>query len=223
MSGGTGSAGATGGTGATGATGATGLTGLTGSAGLTGLTGSAGLTGAAGARRVPAVGGLAGGVGTTTVARALRARDLGVVGGTDLLPDVLLCRDTVAGLAAAARVAPRPGPGAPVLALHPGWTEPDGFDAAAAGPGWAAVVALPAVPGWTRSPDPWSDAGTVLIRSAPSTAVRRYAEALGRIVAALTAGDRLAHPLVAGTGGGLRPLRGAVPLPRTGPGDPCDR
>ncbi|MEU6700289.1 hypothetical protein [Pseudonocardia sp. NPDC046786] len=192
---------------------------MSGGTGAAGLTGPAGVTGA---RRVPAVGGLAGGVGTTTVARALRARDLGVVGGTDLLPDVLLCRDTVAGLAAAAQVAPRPGPGAPVLALHPGRTEPDGFDAAA-GPGWAAVVALPAVPGWTRSPDPWSDAGTVFIRSAPSTAVRRYAEALGRIVAALAAGDRLAHPLVAGTGGGLRPLRGAVPLPRTGPGDPCDR
>ncbi|BBF99516.1 MULTISPECIES: hypothetical protein [Pseudonocardia] len=174
-----------------------------------------------GTQRIPAVGGLAGGVGTTTVARALRAHDLGVVRGSDLLPDVLLCRDTVAGLADAARVAPGPGPGAPVLALHPGWSEPDGFDADAAGTGWAAVVALPAVPGWVRSPDPWSDAATVLTRSAPSTAIRRYAEALGRIVAALTAGDRLARPLVTGGSGGLRPLHGAVPLPRTGPGDPC--
>lgn len=176
-----------------------------------------------GVRRIPAIGGLAGGVGTTTVARALRAHDLGVVRGAELLPDVLLCRDTVAGLAAAARVAPDPGPGAPVLALHPGWTGPDGFDAGAAGAGWAAVVALPAVPGWARSGDPWSDAATVLVRSAPSAAVRRYAEALGRIVAALTAGGRLARPLVSGWPGGLRPLRGAVPLPRTGPGDPCDR
>ncbi|MEJ8281161.1 hypothetical protein [Pseudonocardia spirodelae] len=162
--------------------------------------------------RAPVVGGLCGGVGTTTVARALHARDLGRVGGADLLPDVVLTRDTVAGLAAAARVAPAAGAGAPVLALHPGGTGPDGIDAAAAGAGWAAVVALPAVPGWARSADPWSDAAGVLAAPGPSAAVRRYAEALGRIVAALTASGRLDRPLTAVHTGGLRPVRGVRAL-----------
>lgn len=164
-------------------------------------------------RRTPAVGGLAGGVGTTTVARALHARDLGVVSGADVLPDVVLCRDTVAGLASAARAAPGPGPGGPVLAVHPRSAEPDGIDAGAAGQGWAAVVALPLIPGWARSADPWSDAAGVLGRSAPSTAIRRYADALGRIVDALTAGGRLDRPLAPRHRGQLRPVRGAVLRP----------
>lgn len=163
--------------------------------------------------RIPVVGGLAGGVGTTTVARALRAHDAGVVAGTDLLPDVLLCRDTTSGLARAARVAPRPGGGAPVLVLHPGSPDPDGIDAAAAGAGWAAVVALPAVPGWARCPDPWAEAAAVLARPAGAgtprpAALRRYAEALGRIVTALTEGGRLTRPLSTVATGPLRPVRG---------------
>ncbi|MBN9800908.1 hypothetical protein ACFU8R_07210 [Pseudonocardia alni] len=166
--------------------------------------------------RVPVVGGLAGGVGTTTVARALHGRDLGRVCGPDLLPDVVVTRDTVAGLAAAALVAPAPGPGAPVLVLHPGTADPDGIDADAAGPGWAAVVALPAVPGWARSADPWSDAAGVLTRPGPSAAVRRYADAIGRIVTALTTSGRLDRPLTPAGVGGLRPLRGVLAVP-TGP------
>ncbi|MFP5022631.1 hypothetical protein [Pseudonocardia phyllosphaerae] len=157
---------------------------------------------------MPVVGGLAGGVGTTTVARALRARDAGVVAGHDLLPDVVLCRDTTSGLALAARALPRPGPGAPVLALHPGTDDPDGVDATAAGPGWAAVVALPAVPGWARATDPWSDAADVLGRTDPPAALRRYAEALGRIAALLTEGGRLTRPLAASARGPLRAVRG---------------
>lgn len=168
------------------------------------------------ARRVPAVGGLAGGVGTTTVARALHAQDLGVVTGADPVPDVLLCRATAAGLAAASRVAPGQGPDRPVLAVLPLSTDPDGVDAAAAGTGWAAVVVLPLVPAWTRTPDPWSEAAAVLSAPHPSTAVRRYAEALGRIVTALSAGERLTRPLVLRQRGPLRPLRGVVLRP--GPG-----
>ncbi|GAA4997093.1 hypothetical protein WHI96_22020 [Pseudonocardia tropica] len=166
--------------------------------------------------RIPVVGGLAGGVGTTTVARALHGRDLGRVCGPDLLSDVVVTRDTAAGLAAAARVAPAPGPDAPVLVLHPGTADPDGIDADAAGPGWAAVVALPAVPGWARSADPWSDAAGVLTRPGPSAAVRRYAEAIGRIVAALTTSGRLDRPLTPAGVGGLRPMRGVLAVP-TGP------
>lgn len=188
--------------------------------------------------RIPIVGGLAGGVGTTTVARALRAHDAGVVAGTDLLPDVLLCRDTASGLARAARVAPRPGRAAPVLVVHPGSVDPDGVDAAAAGPGWAAVVALPAVPEWARSVDPWSDAAAVLGRTdgaaglhgPPSGALRRYAEALGRVVTALADGGRLNRPLATVTTGPLRPVRGVrTGVPPVGPdtawpvpaGTPC--
>ncbi|WP_226358876.1 MULTISPECIES: hypothetical protein [unclassified Pseudonocardia] len=167
--------------------------------------------------RVPVVGGLAGGVGTTTVARALHGRDLGRVCGPDLLPDVVVTRDTAAGLAAAARVAPAPGPDSPVLVLHPGTADPDGIDADAAGPGWAAVVALPAVPGWARSADPWSDAAGVLTRPGPSAAVRRYADAIGRVVTALTTSGRLDRPLTPAGVGGLRPMRGVLALP-TGPG-----
>jgi len=166
--------------------------------------------------RIPVVGGLAGGVGTTTVARALHGRDLGRVCGPDLLPDVVVTRDTAAGLAAAALVAPAPGPGAPVLVLHPGTADPDGIDADAAGPGWAAVVALPAVPGWARSADPWSDAAGVLTRPGPSAAVRRYADAIGRIVTALTTSGRLDRPLTPAGVGGLRPMRGVLAVP-TGP------
>lgn len=160
------------------------------------------------APRIPVVGGLAGGVGTSTVARALRAHDAGVVAGSDVLPDVVLCRDTVAGLARAARMAPPPGVDGPVLVLHPGSTDPDGIDAAAAGPGWAAVVALPAVPGWARSPDPWSDAAAVLNRSGASATLRRYADALARVVTALTDGGRLDRPLAPAGAGPLRPVRG---------------
>lgn len=166
------------------------------------------------APRIPVVGGLCGGVGTSTVAAALRAHDAGVVTGRDLLPDVLLCRDTVSGLALASRVAPRSGTDGPVLAVHPGSADPDGVDAAAAGAGWAAVVALPAVPGWARSPDPWADAAGVLAQQGGSAALRRYAEALGRIVTALTAGDRLGRPLAPASAGGLLPVRGVrVGLP----------
>lgn len=169
------------------------------------------------ARRIPAVGGLAGGVGTTTVARALRGHDLGVVAGSDLLPDVLLCRDTAAGLAAAARVAPGAGRGGgPVLAVHPVSAEPDGVDSGAAGEGWAAVVALPLVPGWARAIDPWSDAATVLCRSTTSAPVRHYTEALRRVVTVLSDGTRLDRPLVGRYPGPLRPLRGVVLRPGRG-------
>ncbi|WP_224392532.1 hypothetical protein [Pseudonocardia sp. ICBG1293] len=163
--------------------------------------------------RRPVVGGLAGGVGTTTVARALHGRDLGRVCGPDLLPDVVVTRDTTAGLAAAAHVAPAPGTAAPVLVLHPGTADPDGIDADAVGTGWAAVVALPAVPGWARSADPWSDAAGVLGRPGSSTAIRRYADAIGRVVAALTASGRLDRPLAPAGVGGLRPMRGVLPVP----------
>ncbi|MCO7197259.1 hypothetical protein, partial [Pseudonocardia sp. McavD-2-B] len=73
-----------------------------------------------------------------------------------------------------------------------------------------------AVPGWARSADPWSDAAGVLTRPGPSAAVRRYADAIGRIVTALTTSGRLDRPLTPAGVGGLRPLRGVLAVP-TGP------
>ncbi|WFG43364.1 hypothetical protein [Pseudonocardia alni] len=165
--------------------------------------------------RIPVVGGLAGGVGTTTVARALHGRDLGRVCGPDLLPDVVVTRDTVAGLAAApprpgaraGRAGPRPAPRHRRPRRHRRrrrGSRLGGRRRAARGAGLG-PLGRPVV-----------GRGRVLTRPGPSAAVRRYADAIGRIVTALTTSGRLDRPLTPAGVGGLRPLRGVLAVP-TGP------
>ncbi|RZT83762.1 hypothetical protein EV383_0580 [Pseudonocardia sediminis] len=177
------------------------------------------------ALRAPTVGGLAGGVGTSTVAHALRGRDLGPVGGAARLPDVVVCRASVSGLERAARIAPAtPGAGHPVLAVTT-----DGADTSE-GPladrlrdgaaGWAALVLLPRVLHWPLVGDPLAEATSLLTLPADDLPepVRDYARALTRIVEALTAGGRLerADAGTDGVTGPLRPVRGV----RIGPPEP---
>lgn len=64
--------------------------------------------------RAPRVCGVAGGVGTTTIAAALRAQDLGVYRGGPA--DVVVCRSTSTSLAVAHRVV-NAVPGSPVLVV----------------------------------------------------------------------------------------------------------
>src|SRR5919206_432434 len=64
--------------------------------------------------RAPLVCGVAGGVGTTTIATALHGRDLGVYCGGPA--DIVVCRSTSSSVAAAHRVI-NAVPGAPVLVV----------------------------------------------------------------------------------------------------------
>jgi hypothetical protein len=162
--------------------------------------------------RAPTVGGLAGGVGATTVARALHGREIGRVGDAGLMPDVVVCRATVAGLALAERPdAALPAP-APVLAVTAFDDEPDAAVAdrlARVGGAWSGPVVLPRVAAWDTAEDPHGEAAALLGRSAPPGGPGRYAEALGRIVALLTSGGRLERDDdERDTVGVLRPVRG---------------
>ena len=66
--------------------------------------------------RVPVVAGVGGGVGTTTVAAALRAHDAGRIAGR--MPDILVCRGTFDSLRRAAAVLDDAGPEpVPVVAV----------------------------------------------------------------------------------------------------------
>ncbi|TCK26938.1 hypothetical protein [Pseudonocardia endophytica] len=162
--------------------------------------------------RAPTVGGLAGGVGATTVARALHAREIGRVGDAGRLPDVVVCRATRCGLALAERPETAGSAPAPVLAVTAAGGDPD--DAvvarlAAVGAGWSGPVVLPRVGHWDVSDDPYADAAGLLGRSTPPAPLARYAEALGEIVALLTASGRL--EIVddeRDSVGALRPVRG---------------
>ncbi len=172
--------------------------------------------------RAPTVGGLAGGVGATTVARALHAREIGPVGDAGRLPDVVVCRATVSGLALAARPATAAPGTAPVLAVTAVDDEPDGPVAdrlARVAAGWSGAVVLPRVGHWDALEDPYAEAAGLLGRSGRPEPLERYAEALARIVALLTAGGRLERPEdERDSVGALRPVRGVrVGLPAPGP------
>lgn len=172
------------------------------------------------ALRAPTVGSLAGGVGATTVARALHAREIGRVGDAGRLPDVVVCRATVSGLALADRpdtAGPAP---APVLVVTSVDGEPDGTVAerlAVVGDGWSGPVLLPRVGHWDGADDPYAEAAALLGRTEPPGQLGRYAEALGRVVTLLTSGGRLDRDDDERDAvGALRPVRGVrigVPAP----------
>jgi hypothetical protein len=144
--------------------------------------------------RPPVVGGAAGGVGTTTLALALRGRDGGLPGGAD----VLVCRATVDSLSRAAAVLERAGSGArPVLAVTlDGARLPRGPVRArlrALEPQASAVVLLPHVRTWRTADDPSAQAATLLIEPVERVPwpLRAFATAVHDVAAAVVASGRL--------------------------------
>ena len=149
--------------------------------------------------RTPVVGGVAGGVGVTTLAVALRAHDAGrAAAGT---ADILACRGTLDSLRRAATVLERPGAAPvgppPVLAVTlDGPRLPRGplrarlelLDAAA-----SAVVLLPHVPRWRTVADPLPEVAQLLVEPPERLPrpLRAYAAALRDLAAAVAASGRL--------------------------------
>lgn len=145
--------------------------------------------------RAPIVGGVAGGVGTTTVATALHGTEAGRV---DRRCDVVVCRGTGDSLRRAAALAEHLGPRPrPVLAVN--------SDGGCAGrgplharlrmiePHFSAVVLLPRVGRWATLPEPLEEAAGLLAvptRELPR-ALRPYALALHELATAVATAGRL--------------------------------
>ena len=147
--------------------------------------------------RAPVVSGVAGGVGVTTLAVALRAHDAGRAGVE--AADILACRGTLDSLRRAAAVLERPGgaPAPPVLAVTlDGARLPRGpvrarlelLDAAV-----SAVVLLPHVSRWRTTADPLPEVAQLLAEPAERLPrpLRAYAAALRELAAAVAASGRL--------------------------------
>ncbi|MDT7581242.1 MAG: hypothetical protein QOK35_2506 [Pseudonocardiales bacterium] len=171
--------------------------------------------------RAPVVAGVAGGVGVTTLAVALRAHDAGR-GAADTA-DILACRGTLDSLRRAAAVLERPG-GAPVgpppvlavtldgprLPRGPVRARLEVLEAAV-----CAVVLLPHVPRWRTTADPLPEVGQLLVEPAERLPrpLRAYAAALRELAAAVAASGRLHAGFGPARGAGTAafdPVRGAV-------------
>ncbi len=148
------------------------------------------------AMRAPVVAGVGGGVGTTTVAVALRGHDAGRV--AERWPDILVCRGTLDSLRRAAAVLETADPDAfPVLAVT--------VDAARAArrpfqarleqlePDFGALVLLPYVRRWATLADPLAEAVHLLAEPPERLPrpLRTYAAALRELVEAVTVSGRL--------------------------------
>ncbi|MFR9806586.1 hypothetical protein ACL02T_30490 [Pseudonocardia sp. RS010] len=147
--------------------------------------------------RPPSVAGVAGGVGTTTLALALHGRDSGT--GAGLEADIVVCRSSAESLERAVRVADLLDPTAvpPVLAVTLDGGErrpPDRLDEL--GPGWAAVVVLPHVGRWRGVVDPYREAAGLLGRPRERIprALRPYLDAVTRLARAVAESGRLTRP-----------------------------
>jgi hypothetical protein len=164
--------------------------------------------------RAPVVSGVAGGVGVTTLAVALRAHDAGRAGAE--AADILACRGTLDSLHRVAAALERPGgaPAPPVLAVTlDGARLPRGpvrarlelLDTAV-----TAVVLLPHVSRWRTTADPLPEVAQLLAEPAERLPrpLRAYAAALRELAAAVAASGRLrvgrppdpAVPRTAGSG-----------------------
>lgn len=150
------------------------------------------------AMRAPVVAGVGGGVGTTTVAAALRGHDAGRV-TVGWWPDILVCRGTLDSLRRAAAVLETADPEAfPVLAVtldavrsarrpiraHLERLEPD----------LGALVVLPYIRRWATLADPLAEAAHLLSEPADRLPrpLRAYAAVLRELVEAVTESGRLA-------------------------------
>jgi len=146
--------------------------------------------------RVPVVAGVGGGVGTTTVAAALRAHDAGRIAGR--LPDILVCRGTFDSLRRAAAVIDDAGPEpVPVVAVTldgarmlrgPLRARLDLLEADA-----GALVLLPHVRRWGTLADPLAETTRLLADPAERLPrpLRAYTAALRELVEAVASAGRL--------------------------------
>lgn len=149
------------------------------------------------AMRAPVVAGVGGGVGTTTVAAALRGHDAGRV-TVGWWPDILVCRGTLDSLRRAAAVLQTADPEAfPVLAVT--------LDAARSArrpirahlerlePDLGALVVLPYIRRWATLADPVAEAARLLSEPADRLPrpLRAYAAVLRELVEAVTESGRL--------------------------------
>lgn len=149
--------------------------------------------------RAPVVAGVGGGVGTTTVAVALRGHDAGRLAGLPpgRWPDILVCRGTLDSLRRAAVALDEIGPEPPpVLAVTLVGRPPRGslrtrLDLLEADA--AALVRLPRVGRWATLVDPLAEAAQLLVEPEarlPRPA-RAYATALRELATAVAATGRL--------------------------------
>lgn len=149
--------------------------------------------------RPPTIAGVGGGVGVTTLAVALRARDAGRTHAD--AADIVVCRGRLDSLRRAAAVLDRAGSGPrPVLAVTlDGARLPRGPLRARLlllEPAASAVVLLPHVRHWPSVADPLAEAATLLV-DAPERLprpVRTYTEALRELAAAVAESGRLVVP-----------------------------
>jgi hypothetical protein len=125
----------------------------------------------------PRIAGVAGGVGTTVLAHALRARDEELYGGGPV--DILVCRSTTASLGDAHRAVAM-APGKPILAVVadvpavfriPAFTRPTEVRMRMVEEHVTAMIAVPFVLEWRAKDDPYSDAAWVL---EPTSQLPRY-------------------------------------------------
>ena len=136
----------------------------------------------------PQIAGVAGGVGTSTLAAALRARDCGIYRGGDVV-DVLVARSSMYSLGCAQRaIAATPAP--PVLAVV---TEVPGSLPGVVKtrlrmtePHVAAIVVLPFVLDWAERDNPHGDATHLLVAEPASKSARAFRDALLDLVEQIT-------------------------------------
>lgn len=136
----------------------------------------------------PRVAGVAGGVGTTTIAVALHAIDCDVYpGGVPV--HVLVCRSTMTSLAsaqAAAAAAAASGWAAALAVVSDGGslTSPMRASLRMVEPHVAAVVHIPHVPGLRDLVRPWDVTAHVLAAEPPPRELRRFAAAVALLAEA---------------------------------------
>jgi len=196
--------------------------------------------------RMPLVAGVGGGVGTSTLAAALRGQDRGIYRPGDLV-DVLVARASMVSLGAAARAlptCPEPRPVLMVVADQARGGLPDnaGHRLRMSQPYTAGIVHVPYVEAWRHLDQPIASAFHALTggltRQIPSRAARGFADTTRRLVRALTARLDGAAPqpstggVAAGVAGGVAAAaavrtvtagRGAAPVPGVGSHRPATR
>ncbi|MBA8827794.1 hypothetical protein FHX42_005201 [Saccharopolyspora lacisalsi] len=160
--------------------------------------------------RQPWVAGVAGGVGTSTVAGALQAADLGVYRGGPV--DAVVCRDTVSSLGRSHQAVQHAGT-SPVLLVVATSRAPTSKPAAAritmVRPYVGAVVAVPWVGRWCELVDPWTQAAQVLATAQPDKHLQPFAAAMRQAHRELVAQLRATTP-VAAAAPPVSPARGTA-------------